>query len=222
MIHAQALRLANQILTPLSVHCERIEIAGSLRRQARDLKDIELVCLASMSEAIKRDMFMKEIGREQFNHTFDALEYIMIETGWVIGDKDGPAYKQLVHPQTSIKLDLFTVYEKRRWGAAFLIRTGPYKFNIELMNYINRHGQHVHNNLLHNHAKLWEKTDKGWKGIPCEKDDECPLIIDTSTEQAFFEAIGLPQVSPDLRSEEWLKKAVSQNIRDKARVRDQS
>lgn len=218
MIHAtQAQRIANEFLEGLQPHCERAEIAGSLRRRVSNVKDIEVVCLVTVAEEIERDLFEEEIGREEINMTFEALPGIMAATGWQIGDKDGDRYKQLVHPQTSLRLDLFTVSEIRRWGACFVIRTGPVEFNIELMKFINRHGQHVHNNLLHDHAKIWRKLPGGGhEGIPCDLGDTCALIVPTLTEASFFKAVNLPQVSPDMRSVKWLKRAVSQRIRGKA------
>lgn len=221
MNHDYALQLAEKFRDALQPHCEKVKIAGSVRRHESFVSVIEIVCLVTMTGKIDLDMFKEEIGRETINATFLALPSIMEATGWEIGELDGPHFKKLVRPVSGIKLDLFTVDEARRWGAVFLIRTGPADFNIELMKYINRHGQHVKNNLLHGHVKIWEKLpDGGYKGIACEKGDTCPLIIPTPTEEAFFDAVGLPQVSPDMRSVKWLKQAVSNIIRDKSKVRD--
>lgn len=221
MIHAtQARRIANEFLFALEPHCVKVEIAGSLRRRATRVKDIEIVCQVMLGEEIERDLFKEEIGREEINLTFETLPEIMAATGWEIGEKDGDRYKQLLHPQTSLKLDLFAIYEARRWGACLVIRTGPREFNIELMKYINRHGQHVHNNLLHDHAKIWRKLPGGGhEGIPCDLGDTCALIIATPTEVDFFKAVKLPVASPDLRSVRWLKNAVSHRIRGQAKAR---
>ncbi len=213
-----ALQLAEKFRDALQPHCEKVEIAGSVSRRESFVSDIEIVCLATMTEKVVLDMFKEEIGRETINTTFLALPTIMESTGWEIGKLDGARFKKLVRPISGIKLDLFVVDEARRWGAAFLIRTGPKEFNIELMKYINRHGQHVKNNLLHDHVKIWEKLPGGgYKGIACEKGDTCPLIIPTPTEEMFFDAVGLPHVSADLRSVDWLKQAVSNIILDKAK-----
>jgi DNA polymerase/3'-5' exonuclease PolX len=42
MDYVQALAIAEQTRTALAPYCERIEIAGSIRRQKPQVKDIEL------------------------------------------------------------------------------------------------------------------------------------------------------------------------------------
>ena len=45
MKRKDALSKANQVLSCLQPHCERIALAGSLRRGASEVKDIDLVCI---------------------------------------------------------------------------------------------------------------------------------------------------------------------------------
>ena len=52
---ARALMLAQGLIETLRPHCERIEIAGSLRRGKPDVGDIELVCIPKADEM--RDLF---------------------------------------------------------------------------------------------------------------------------------------------------------------------
>jgi len=48
MDHAQALTIAEQCRKALAPYCERIEIAGSIRRGKPQVKDIELVAMPKM------------------------------------------------------------------------------------------------------------------------------------------------------------------------------
>lgn len=45
----QAQRLAQQLVVDLEPACERIEVAGSIRRQRSQVKDIELVVIPRWS-----------------------------------------------------------------------------------------------------------------------------------------------------------------------------
>src|SRR5690242_17561878 len=42
---AAAWELANRVLTELAPFCERIKIAGSIRREKPEVKDLEIVCI---------------------------------------------------------------------------------------------------------------------------------------------------------------------------------
>lgn len=48
----QALEIAEKVKALLAPHCERIEIAGSIRRKKPDVKDIEIVGLVFISFTI--------------------------------------------------------------------------------------------------------------------------------------------------------------------------
>ena len=41
----QAQQIAERIKSELAPHCDRIEIAGSIRRKKPEVKDIEIVCI---------------------------------------------------------------------------------------------------------------------------------------------------------------------------------
>lgn len=127
MIHAQALAIAQAYMREFLPACERIEIAGSLRRGKPDVKDIELVAIPKPFSA--SDLFGQPIA------TMNALT-ALIDVGFldllpghdykVI--KGGPKYKQIALPE-GINLDLFIVTPPAQWGVLFTIRTGPADFS---------------------------------------------------------------------------------------------
>lgn len=45
MKHTEAYQIATRIKAELQPHCERIEIAGSIRRNKPEVKDIEIVAI---------------------------------------------------------------------------------------------------------------------------------------------------------------------------------
>lgn len=52
---SDAKRIADSLVKSLNIHCERIYIAGSVRREKEFVKDIEIVCQPRMT--VLKDMF---------------------------------------------------------------------------------------------------------------------------------------------------------------------
>ena len=208
MKRIEALGVAQALVDDLSPACVRIQIAGSLRRGAAEVKDIEIVAIPKPgTETVTKDLF---------DHVIDSsiISSIEARTGllWGRGDwkwrKDeftkrwGPRYKRLRH-DTGICCDLFLT-DKRRWGYQLAIRTGPAMFSKALVTLALRLKYHCTDSLLHQHPKI----DK----IRCEKGEKCPLIIPTPGEREVFEALGLPWVEPADRTEEWLWARVKEKV----------
>ena len=109
MEYEQALQIAERVKQELKPYCERIAIAGSIRRKKPEVKDIEIV-------AIPNDRF--EIG--------------LIINKWkkIKGNVDGK-YMQRELPE-GIKLDLFFANEKN-WGYIFAIRTGSAEYSHKVL-----------------------------------------------------------------------------------------
>lgn len=114
MTYKEATRTARAAIRHLSPHCERCEIAGSIRRQKRDnIKDVELVVIPKM---VKADMFGLEMQ--------PVPGFIQVVNGWqkIKGDATGK-YTQRILPN-GVTLDLF-IATPQNWGMIYLIRTGP-------------------------------------------------------------------------------------------------
>ena len=105
MEHTKALEIAKKIEAELRPFCDRIQIAGSIRRQKANVKDIEIV-------AIPNDRF--QLG--------------LIVNRWkkIRGDVGGK-YIQRILPE-GINLDLFFASEKN-WGHILAIRTGSAEYS---------------------------------------------------------------------------------------------
>ena len=113
--------------------CERIEMAGSVRRQAFEVGDIELLCI---SRAGPVDMFGEPIILESpldLRCTYLINQGILAPRPNKIGAVTiGPLNKLLVHPATGIGVDVFTTTAEN-WGMAMVVRTGPAGFNVRVM-----------------------------------------------------------------------------------------
>jgi hypothetical protein len=117
MKHAQALSLAEDALNALKPHCERVCIAGSIRRLKPEVKDVEIVCIP---KSVPTGLFT------------DALEvdpdFCTIVKRWPKGKGEPTGkYTQRRLPG-GIALDLFMV-EPESWGLQLVIRTGSWQFS---------------------------------------------------------------------------------------------
>jgi DNA polymerase/3'-5' exonuclease PolX len=109
MKNEEARTIAEKYLNILKPFCQRIEIAGSIRREKPEVKDIELV-------AIPKDI-------EGFANEVNKLEKVK-------GEPTGK-YTQRILPE-GINLDLFIANE-RNWGLIFAIRTGSADFSHKIL-----------------------------------------------------------------------------------------
>lgn len=114
MPYAKALAYANDFIYQIRPLCERIEVAGSLRRQKEEVGDIEIVCI---SRTIKTANLFGEDVSIQAIEEIGAMFKLL---------KNGPHYKQL--DMGGYHIDLF-ITSPAQWGVIFTIRTGSADFS---------------------------------------------------------------------------------------------
>lgn len=133
---AQAELLASQLAGALTSSCERIEVAGSIRRQKRDPKDIELVLIPKWDAApvTGQAALFGSDNTEPLNlaqqtlgalQAAGALQIIKPGTTEVVPwhlNADGK-YWRLYLPEQRVKVDVF-VCTPETWGLNLMIRTG--------------------------------------------------------------------------------------------------
>ena len=172
---------AESVVSWLAPACERIELAGSIRRERSEVNDIELVCVP------KRD-------------PFDRLSLILIQLDdlalLTAGPKSkgqdkvphGPRYYRLqTHPRAfrdtpPIQVDVFAVLRPAEWGVIYTIRTGSKDFSKWMVTEALNRGFQVRDGQL---FKI-HKNEQPWRfeKIPCPE------------ERGFFTALGLSWVEP--------------------------
>jgi DNA polymerase/3'-5' exonuclease PolX len=108
-------QIAARCIERLSPFCERIEIAGSIRRRKAEVGDIEIVA----QPLPMFGLFGDQIGFQSLCLPYRAT-------------KNGPRYKQYALPE-GINLDLFIVLPPAQWGVIFALRTGGEKFSQRLV-----------------------------------------------------------------------------------------
>ena len=166
----KAKAIAEELKTRLEVGCERIEIAGSIRRQKPEVGDIELLviprygglleCVDCLNEAIV-DLMVQEI-----------LGYRLNKLGSRVY---GPKNKLMVHLPSGIGVDIFSTTEEC-WPVALVVRTGGKVTNQRIASAALRKGYRFH------------AYSRGFTTPTGE--------IICRSERGVFEAVGLPYLEP--------------------------
>jgi DNA polymerase/3'-5' exonuclease PolX len=146
MLLEHARGMAEALVALLAPACERIEIAGSIRRQKPNPNDIELVAVPRVEAhrvTLQQSMFSQDFAAGDtvdigptnlLNALCDRLlrESVLEKRPdsrgrycWGTGIKRAVFY----HGQDYAPVDLFQVVAPAEWGVIYAIRTGPGDFN---------------------------------------------------------------------------------------------
>lgn len=167
---------AAELLQLLKPACEKIDIAGSIRRDKPEVKDIEIVCHPKMA----LDLFGEPtIISGDLDYKLAELVNAGILQHSV---KNGQKYKNFVVPPLGIKLDLFIVTPPAQYGFILTLRTGPGGFSQKIVTRRNKGG------LLPSHLKV--KDGAIWDGNN---------VVPTPTEAAFFNLLEIDWIEPKQR-----------------------
>ena len=171
--------VAEELVEKLEDVCERIEIAGSMRRGDWQVRKLEIVCIPKLRE--RYDMFGEpaqpaclldercvELGRESI------LEYRPNARGLIIF---GFLNKLLVHRPTGMPVDIVTT-NTDNWGMVLAVRTGPKSFCTRMMRRFRDLGLRVH---------PYGRVTLGRKELAC------------STEERVFQFLGWDYLAPGSR-----------------------
>lgn len=115
MEHWRAIKIAERVKDELAPHCDRIEIAGSLRRGKPFVGDIEIVAIPKPYE----------VG------LFESGIPIVVNRWPAVKGQLPCKYTQRQLPD-GIKLDLFFA-EPGNWGLIFAIRTGSAEYSHNVL-----------------------------------------------------------------------------------------
>lgn len=150
MDYHNALARAAQLRDTLAPHCERIVIAGSIRRHKPEPKDIELVAIPLQAPV---DLFGNEMAHcPGFRDAVHSLGQVTSGSTF-----DGKHIKIRLGDGT--KVDLFTCTEEN-WGYILTLRTGSAEHNMRLVQQLKANGYEPRDGFIH------------WKGAPRRTSDE--------------------------------------------------
>lgn len=163
------LALANRIIHLIQPYCDRVEIAGSLRRGKPDVGDIEIVAIPKLTKGLFGDEKVRESK---------SIEIVLRNAGYRLV-KNGNRFKQIELDEC--KCDLFFTTPDR-WGLIFAIRTGPAEFSHKLVTQ-RRYGGHLPSDLFVTDGLIWRGGE----------------VIPTPEEVDVFRVLGMNYVSPEMR-----------------------
>lgn len=174
--------LAYQIAANLRPGCGRIEAAGSIRRKAESVGDIEFVIVPKYGTLFGE----AKPGTSLLDVELDRL----IELGKLTpGERNGERWKQLVLTSSGIKLDLFIVTPST-WGVMMAIRTGPADFSKAIVTEQHRGGR-LMDGFAVAEGKVWTRTNQPTtKHVGRAEIAVDPTPIEFADEREFFNLAG--------------------------------
>ena len=171
---AEAQKISAEIIELLASYCERIEVAGSVRRKKAEVGDLEIVCIPRR---------LLNLFGEPGDSVLDHRLIELVQSGHLLpAGANGDKYKKfIVHP-SGIQLDLF-ITTPEQWGVIFTIRTGSADFSHRLVT------QRFKGGLLPGDLRVGE--GRVWRGLEA---------LNTPEEIDFFNVIELRYIKPEARS----------------------
>ena len=131
----RAKAIAEELKELLAPACERITVAGSIRRRKPFPNDIELLCIPKYVEGV--DQLDKELG---VLFVRGILTYRRNKRGSI---GYGPQNKLLLHKPSGIGIDIFST-TKECWPVALVVRTGGKSTNMEIATRAIERGMRFH------------------------------------------------------------------------------
>ncbi|HSG61651.1 MAG TPA: hypothetical protein VLA24_09480 [Pseudomonadales bacterium] len=171
---AQVEQIALSLCEKLAPACERIELAGSIRRRQPMVGDIEIIAAPRLLyDLLGEPMNVSEVD------TLLALWPIALV-------KNGQKYKKFLFTGSAgneYQVDLFLQPDPATWGINYMIRTGSADFSRRMVT-PRRHGGMMPDHLRVKDARVWNGDE--------------PLA--TPEETDVFELWGMTFVDPEKRS----------------------
>jgi len=168
---SEARPLAECLVAKLRPYCDRIEIAGSIRRGRPDVGDVELVCIPKRHTA------------GLFGDDYEVNPGFVAEVNKMPGGKGSPEGKytrrSMKWGASEIGIDIFMTVAPI-WGSIFAIRTGSADFSHYVL------------------AKRWTKLK--WRsvdGVLIHDDDGERKTF--AEEDELFDFLGIEWVAPEWR-----------------------
>lgn len=167
LIYAQ--RCAEKLINWLMPFCEKIQVAGSIRRERQTVGDVDLVVIPKLRT--EKDLLGTITGHQ--NLVADEVRRRAAEERWTIL-KDGPAY--LVWMARTVQVDIWFA-TRATWGTVLMCRTGSKEHNIWLASRAGEMGGHWN---PHHGLTIGQTTA-------------------SETEESIYQLAGVPFIEPGRR-----------------------
>lgn len=172
--YSQMYGMACGLVERLRPACQRIEIAGSIRRKKTMIGDIEIVAIPTPIT----DLFGEPAGTTLVDATLAAWPVRLI--------KNGQKYKQFQFEGKSgevYTVDLFLQPSPATWGVNFMIRTGSPEFSKRMVTKRSL-GGYMPDDLRVDEARVWRNG----------------VVLDTPEEADVFDLWGMDFIEPEDRA----------------------
>jgi DNA polymerase/3'-5' exonuclease PolX len=176
---------ALEIAQALGPHCERLEVAGSIRRGKPRVKDIDLVVIPKMKS--KGSLFGSTCHVAETDFYEAARKFLFAMTA------EGPRLLRgtaLTECPNQIAVDIY-IATAESWATLLLIRTGSAEHNIWMCARARTCGGKLH-------------ADGSGLEVPGQYDPIAQRTVNNQvlrpkTEEEIFKALGIPTPAPDQR-----------------------
>lgn len=172
--YADMKRLADALVERLRPACERIEVAGSIRRKKSEVGDIEIIAIPKPI----LDLLGEPTAQTEVDTMLGA---------WPIQlTKNGQKYKQFTFAGNSgnlYQVDLFLQPDPATWGVNFMIRTGCGDFSKRMVT-AKEYGGLCPPGLSVKDGRVWRNG----------------VALDTPEEKDVFALWGIEYIQPEHRT----------------------
>jgi DNA polymerase/3'-5' exonuclease PolX len=137
---ALALEVARELCAALKPHCEKLIVAGSLRRRKKDVGDLEILFLPKFEKLplLKQADLLSGPAEIEYLNLADAAIESLVQKAIILQRRNtlgsftwGPKNKLARHTSTGIPVDLFTATEAN-WFNYLVCRTGSADNNVRI------------------------------------------------------------------------------------------
>ncbi len=194
--------IAEKIVEGLRPYCDRIEIAGSLRRHRPTIGDIEVVAIPIMTDFT--DLFGDIL--QEINQLHLHLDYLLekqkiakarSDKGRTLWGKKLRRFGITTKQGQTYHIDLF-MCDPNNWGNTYLIRTGSKDFSrwmVTRENTLYRPGIFgpLPLTMKHDLGRLWQQNEEDksqWDAVPFTEESD------------WFNLVQLPFIPPQFREDD--------------------
>lgn len=189
---AEARRYAEHIRATLASLCDRIDIAGSVRRGRPNCGDIDLVLLPKEGQRDALEMRVRQSANTRVLKSGPQIMAFLLHNGMQVD----------LYFATPPTADFFTT-TPTNYGMRLLAMTGSKEHNVKLAKLAKSKGVHFHpyKGLMRGGSyHLVQPPDDGseeWR--TAREEYEGGEVFASATEEEIFAALGMPFIPPEQR-----------------------
>ena len=173
--------IADQLCTNLTKGCDKIAVAGSIRRRRPFIHDIDIVAVPKYQPGPTETLFGDQVQINLLDVTLNTL----VSSGRIRITERGDKAIRLELPSGELPVDVY-IARPETWATLLLIRTGSREHNIRMCSLARQLGMQL-------------KADGS--GL-----FRAGTLVAGSSETEIFEALGMTYVTPEYREEQYFRK----------------